>query len=341
MRSPTPSPLRHRPSPWRHVHRARRANRGAALLTAMIILTLVATLATSMVWQQWRAIQIETAERSRTQSALILTGALDWARLILREDAGTGQSDNLTEPWAVPLAEARLSTFLAADRNNTDSGPEAFLSGQITDEQSKYNLANIADGDVVSPEEQRTILKLFDLIGVSQSVATQLITNIRASKIKSDSTASSMAGSPLQIQSIDELRWYGLDRETIQRLRPYVTWLPGAGHTAVNANTAPREVIAAVIGSLDISGAERLVQMRQSNPFKTLDALKKALGQDVSFDPQRINVSSSFFEVRGRLRLSDRILEERSVVQRVGRNVQPISRERINSVEDVMPGVSQ
>ena len=101
----------------RHDAAAARAQQaGAALLTAMIIVTLVATLAASMVWQQWRAVQVEAAERARTQSAWILAGALDWARLILREDARSGGADHLGEPWAVPLAEARLSTFLAADR---------------------------------------------------------------------------------------------------------------------------------------------------------------------------------------------------------------------------------
>ena len=69
-----------------------------------------------MIWQQWRAVQVEAAERARTQSAWILSGALDWARLILREDARNGGTDHLGEPWAVPLAEARLSTFLAADK---------------------------------------------------------------------------------------------------------------------------------------------------------------------------------------------------------------------------------
>ena len=69
---------------------APRRQHGAALLTAMIIVALVATLAGSMVWQQWRAIQVEAAERARTQSAWILSGALDWARLILREDAKNG-----------------------------------------------------------------------------------------------------------------------------------------------------------------------------------------------------------------------------------------------------------
>ncbi len=57
----------------------RRHERGAALLTAMVIVTLVATLAAAMVWQHWRAVQAETIERSRIQSAWILSGALDWA----------------------------------------------------------------------------------------------------------------------------------------------------------------------------------------------------------------------------------------------------------------------
>ncbi|RZI84155.1 MAG: general secretion pathway protein GspK, partial [Rubrivivax sp.] len=124
----------------------RPTQRGAALLTAMIIVTLIASLAAGMVWQQYRAVQIESADRARAQSAWILQGALDWARLILQEDAkgasgGKPSVDHLTEIWAVPLAEARLSTFLAADKTSaSDEGPEAFLSGTIEDAQARYNL---------------------------------------------------------------------------------------------------------------------------------------------------------------------------------------------------------
>lgn len=42
--------------------------RGSALLVAMLTLTLIATLAAGMVWQQFRAVQVEAAERARTQS---------------------------------------------------------------------------------------------------------------------------------------------------------------------------------------------------------------------------------------------------------------------------------
>ena len=92
--------------------------RGAALLAAMLTVALVATLAAGALWQQWRTIEVESAERQRAQARWLLTGALDWARVILREDArasgANAGSDHLAEPWAVPLQEARLSSFLSA-----------------------------------------------------------------------------------------------------------------------------------------------------------------------------------------------------------------------------------
>ena len=67
------------------------AQRGAALLMAMLTVTLVATFAAAAMWQQWRASEVEAAERARVQSGWVLVGALDWARLILREDAALGR----------------------------------------------------------------------------------------------------------------------------------------------------------------------------------------------------------------------------------------------------------
>ena len=78
-----------------HMRHAIGEQRGAALLAAMLTVTLVATFAAAALWQQFRAIEVETAERGRVQSSWILTGSLDWARLILREDARAGGADHL------------------------------------------------------------------------------------------------------------------------------------------------------------------------------------------------------------------------------------------------------
>ncbi|HVR51394.1 MAG TPA: type II secretion system minor pseudopilin GspK, partial [Pseudorhodoferax sp.] len=43
----------------------RHTQRGAALLLAMLTVTLVATFAAAALWQQWRAVEVEQAERAR------------------------------------------------------------------------------------------------------------------------------------------------------------------------------------------------------------------------------------------------------------------------------------
>ena len=120
--------------PW-----PRRVQRGAALLAAMLTVTLVATIAASAVWQQWRNLEVEGAERTRVQAAWLLLSGLDFSRQILRQDARNGGVDSLSEPWSVPLAEARLSTFLQATNNQSNvddssiDAAQAFLSGAIVD----------------------------------------------------------------------------------------------------------------------------------------------------------------------------------------------------------------
>lgn len=294
--------------------RQRGRQRGAALLLAMLVLTLVATLAAAMTWHQQRAIEVEAAERARTQAAWILDGALDWARLILREDArGSGSVDHLGEPWAVPLAEARLSTFLASDRQaDQNDGPEAFLSGAIVDAQSRYNLRNLVGSDgKPAPAEAAAFKRLADAIGLEAGVAEQLIDGLRAALVgdADDNT-------PLAPRRVADLRWLGLDAEALSRLEPFVVLLPTA--TPVNLNTAAREVVLAAIDGIDLGTAERIVQTRQRSPLLAIERLRELLPAGVTLDEQRVGIASRFFEVEGRVRLDDRVLEERSLLERRG-----------------------
>jgi general secretion pathway protein K len=315
--------------------------RGAALLIAMVILTMMATLASSMVWQQWRAVQVEAAERARVQSAWILMGALDWSRLILREDARenlrNGNVDHLGEIWATPLAEARLSTFLAADQNNTDDGPEAFLSGSMSDAQSRYNLRNLVDPSTgkVLPAEQAILERLLESIAVSTDVAVRIAKQLNSAT----SLVNPAANSPLPPESVAELTWLGIDEATAQLIQPYVVMLPI--RTPVNLNTASAQVLAAVIDKLDLGGAERLVQARQRNFFHSVLDAQNVVGANFSLSPDRVGVGSSFFEVSGRLRLGDRTLEERSMVQRTGQNnmdIRTFQRRRVNLRDSAFGG---
>ncbi len=318
-----------------------RAQRGAALLMAMVIVTLVATFAASMVWQQWRAVQGESAERVRTQAMWVLSGALDWARLILREDARNGGPDHLGEAWATPLAEARLSTFLAADAGNTDDAPEAFLSGRVEDATARYNLRNVVDGaGELDAREVAVLRRLCEMLGLAPALGDGLAASYRRAWLAQqtgDATLLAKLGgeteqaqAPLMPQHVDQLVWLGFDAATVERLRPYLTVLPDS--TGVNVNTAPKEVIAAAVDRLDLATAERLVQARQRSAFKDAAELSRVLDAR-TLDLSRLRTNSDFFEVRGRLRLEDNVIEQRHLVQRVGMDVLVRHQSRFSGLE--------
>ena len=235
----------------------RRRQRGAAILLALLIMTLVATLAAGMVWLQWRGIEVESAERARGEGEWLLTAALDWGDLILKSAVTRNHTeDDLTQPWATPLAETRLSSFLSADGSHSaDGGPEAFLSGQITDAQSKYNLYNLVVAGGRARLEGTRFLQLCTSVGVGQDACTRIVSGFRNSfdavgNAVTNPGQADTTDATLMPRDVDDLAWYGLDAKAIEQLRPYVTiftatpGVPPASLTMVNANTASAQVLA-------------------------------------------------------------------------------------------------
>jgi len=314
-------------------------SRGAALLTALLIVTLVTTLAAAMLWRQARSIQIESAERGRAQSDWVLQGALDWARLILREDAranrnaGNNRVDYNGEVWAVPLAEAKLASFLATDENHSaDNGPDAYLSGRIEDAQGLYNLYNLipvpTDEPGVPPRQLQIARRLFAAAGLSPSLADDVQTRLRQAwpPTRSPTDGKSLdAGdnnaAPVLPARLEQLTWLGLTREQLERLKPLVTILPPSTANAkvisetvkVNINTAPREVIAALDPLLSLADADRIVRAREAKGLTSSELPSYLNG--VQLD-QVAQTTSSYFTVTGQLRLDDRLITMKSLVWR-------------------------
>ncbi|HEY8356184.1 MAG TPA: type II secretion system minor pseudopilin GspK [Ramlibacter sp.] len=299
---------------------------GAALLAAMLTVSLVATFATAALWNQWRSTEVEAADRARVQAAWILTGALDWSRLILREDARAGGADHLAEPWAVPLQEARLSTFLAADPSNTveNDADTTFLSGEIVDMQSLLNVTNLVSAGSLSQVGLQAFGRLFQLLGLPPAQLTRMAENLRfASDINVGNLSSGQA--PLLPQRVEQLAWLGLPPESIAALRPYVTILPV--RTAVNLNTAPAEVIYAVGTNISMADAKRLVSAREGQHFRAVADATSLLSGPSAFASGTVDFRSRYFEVRGRLRMNDVVIEERSLVMKDGGNVRTLQRD--------------
>lgn len=307
-------------------------HRGAALLTAMLTVTLVATFASAALWQQWRSVEIESAERSRTQMQWVLNGALDWARLILQEDARDGQVDHLSEPWALPLQEARLSSFLATDKNNTDDAMDAFLSGQITDQQGLLNVRNLVQADgKPNVASVQAFGRLFDMLHLPKNQLLLLVDNLIASEVNTaDSKPDASSTAPLKASRLEQLGWLGLPQSTVLALTPYATLLPEP--TPLNLNTASAEVIRVALPATDMTRARQMVAARATAHFKSVAEAFKSAGLPESgttqVDTKDYSVGSRYFAVRGRLRLGDSTVQEVSLVERNGGNVKVIWRQR-------------
>jgi general secretion pathway protein K len=291
-------------------HSSSHSSRGAALLAAMLTVSLVAMLAAGAAWQQWRTVEVESTERQHAQAQWLLLGALDWARIILREDARSGNpetpTDHLAEPWAVPLQEARLSTFLSANASDDSLAQQVYLSGQISDLQARMNVSNLLQSNQIDLKSLQAFERLFQALSLPTAELNTLAQGLVAAQQQSE-------GGALMPQRVSQLTWLGLTPQTLNTLAPYITVLPA--RTPVNLNTAPPVVLYASISGFSLSDAQRLSDQRAQTPWTSLDAFQKAAGKPISLDSTH-SVNSRFFEVVGRLRMPATSLVERSVVQR-------------------------
>ncbi|MBD3892620.1 type II secretion system minor pseudopilin GspK [Hydrogenophaga sp.] len=313
--------------------------RGAALLLAMLVLTLVATLASAAQWQQWRAGEIEAADRQRAQAGWVLIGALDWARLILIEDARgnqRGNADHLGEPWAMPLEEARLSSFLAADRSaRSDDTLQAFLSGEISDQQARLNFLNLvrvsgsgaAAKVTISALDLQAFTRLYEQLDLPQTELDAAVAELQRSTQRGlqDLVPGPDALAPGKLA---HLSWLGISATSLAALQAHVTLLPEP--TRLNLNTASATALMASAPGLEQAQAQRLIQARAREPFLSVADANRLLGtQPPPFSDPLHGTRSQYFEVRGRLRLDDTVIEERSLVRRDGLQVRVLWRERL------------
>ena len=301
--------------------------KGAALLLAMLTAALVAMLASASLWQQWRSVSVETAERGSQQAHWLLVGAQDWARVVLREDGRNAGADHLAEPWAIPLKDARLSDFLAASPagvvENADSlMDQVVLSGRITDMQSRLNLRNlVVNGELVDSEWQAWF-RLYQSLGLPQ-------VELQAwSKAYKASQALVFEGdAPLAPQRLEQLSWLGMSRASMAKLAPHISLLPVT--TPVNINTASAQVLAAVVPGLSISNAQQWIAKRDTQAWNSLEEAQIKLGASAAgLNPKQHSVNSGFFEVIGQLRFDTVTLIEKSLVRRTEMDSRTVWQER-------------
>jgi len=296
-----PFPLSFRTRPGRQ--------QGAAVVTALLMVTLAVVVVSGMLWRQ--QVQIRSIENQRlvAQAAWIERAAVDWSRLILRDDQRRSQVDYLGEPWSVPVAETRLSDFLGAGVSTAEGGETSFVSGRILDAQARFNLTNLyiwqADGTGrVANIDQPSLLafrRLLQTLGMNAGLAEPTAQYmLRAAR----GVPTNGQPAPRPPDSVEDLLAVpGYTPAMVAAMEPFVTVLPE--RTKVNANTAEAEVLSAVIDKLPIDRARELVRQRDRSYFNNTGDVTSQLQ---SIAPQAVNpgdavdVRTHYFLIYGLVR---------------------------------------
>lgn len=317
----------------------RARQRGVALITAMLIVAIVATLATTIALGQQVWLRQTQNLADLIQAERLRQGALEGAALLLAFDAKNPQTkntDHLAEEWAGQLKPAAIENGVAVM--------------QIHDAQARFNLNNLVPrGQVPSGTGQRAqpagnpyrsiYQRLLEQNGLSGELVAPLIDWLDSDSNTQPSGAEDLeyvnaktpyrAANNNELKSVDELLLIkGYSREIVETLRPYVIALPAAaGATPINVNTAEPVVLAALTG-LSLPQAEQIAAARKSAPFKDQAAFKQhpllVNNQQLGNAAATYDVRSGYFIVSvatlvGRIqRLTEALIERPST----GNNVQ-------------------
>ena len=219
------------------------SQRGVALLTAMLVVTIGTVLAVNLMWESTLDQRRTMAALAADQGLMYAQGAEAWAADILREDlVESPDADHLGEPWAMELPPLPV-----------DGG---VIAGRLEDLQGRFNLNNlIQQNGEQDPVARAQFERLLSIVGVDPAVAGAVIDWLDpdiemqfpdggedAAYAGADPpyrTPNTLITSPSELLAIN-----GIDREMYAAIEPYVTALPIG--TTLNVNTASDVVLGSV-----------------------------------------------------------------------------------------------
>ena len=293
--------------------RTARARRGSALVLALFVMALAVLLVAGLQWNQFVLSRTVENRQNEAQMRLLLGGALDWSRAILRDQPHPNY-DALSDPWAQPLAPTRL-----ADLGETSPlASRATLAGGIEDAQGRFNLRNLlaADGTIVAPQ-LAALDRLAGSTGAPAGTAALIAGAVRSSYAPEAPNAETPRERPLAPVFVRDLVAVpGIDPQAALRLSAFLTVLDQGG-TPVNFNTATPEVMSATLPDLSLGDARALVAERDQAYFRDPADLQNRLhGRAGSDALSGVAVRSQYFLVRGTVTLDSASLGMEAMVKR-------------------------
>ncbi|MGE0311174.1 MAG: type II secretion system minor pseudopilin GspK [Lautropia sp.] len=282
-----------------------RRERGAAIITALLVVTLAAVLVNALFYRMNVSIRSIENRASLAQTRWVERAAVDWARVVLASDLRTTTVDHPIEVWAQPIPETKLDATVTGGQPITDDSRDAFLAGQIVDAQARYNVNNLVDAGGRPDNLQRAAFRrLLVGLGLPEQLESALVIRLMNARPTVVDNRVVPATLPPLMRLTDLSDLPGFDSAALQKLQPHAIVLPEP--SKINLHTASAEVIAAVL-DISLGQAKRFVRNRETKPYGSVDlAIDSAGGQKSPEIRQLVDVSTNWFIIGGLIRY-DRI----------------------------------
>lgn len=273
---------------------SRGAQRGVALITAVLIVALATILAVNVVYRGMLDQRRAGTLFALDQAFEVALGAEAWAADVLQRDEQESQGDNFTENWARPLPPLPIEGGTVA--------------GRLEDLQGRFNLNNLvfADG-TTNPAAVLQLARILTWLDLEPSWASAMADWIdedtqpgfpdgAEDNVYTGQSPPYLAANMPITRASELLSLPGFGPERYAKLKPYVTALPVG--TKLNVCTAPGIVLDSLIENVREFGLspEDLAKRRENGCFPTVADLRASFG-DAEFEKVKDTVaeSSNFF----------------------------------------------
>ncbi|MCC7259328.1 MAG: type II secretion system minor pseudopilin GspK [Gammaproteobacteria bacterium] len=312
-----------------------RHQRGIAVLTAMLVVTIATLLAVKLAWDTALDLRRTESLLARDQAQLYGLGAEAYASALL-EDALFNQSGD------TPL-------YTRSDEMTACGGfaftlDEGGMTGGVCDLQARFNLNNLVttagERDPLAMQQFRRLIEAVSLVdeiididaatadAIVESAADWIDPDISADFAGAEDDTYTSGQPPYRaanfwFTSVSELRAVrGVSAEIFLALVPHVAALPvtGGQHTLINVNTATVPVLMSLGDAITVQNAEQWVIDSEEEPFE--DETPFAGFVDPGVFPY-LGYSSSYFELKGFVSVGATRLGLYSLLESDGQAVKP------------------
>ena len=302
--------------------------RGVALITAILIMALTTTLVFTLEWDNSLDLRRTYVAIYREEGIQAALGAETWLRTILLDDLDNSTTDHLDEIWATEIPGLPIES----------DSIQGQIFGRVEDLQGRFNINNLVDGNgEIDPVSLAQFTRLLTALGIDPRFAGLTADWLDSNQVEGIPdgaedplytgmlppyrTANQIITTTSELAALE-----GIDKATLDTLRPHIYAAPG--RQPINVNTATGPVLQSLGDNISVSQAESLLAEREDGGFANIQtAFATIIDPDLQQQGSAAIVETSeFFQLKVIVQIDTVRITYFSVLNRGPGTVTPILR---------------